>query len=161
MNELTDAQKELYKNTAASLKGSARRLCMARVAKTLGARGQRRAARELGWDRSVLNKGMHALESGVPYIDNFGARGRKPTEARLPNLLEDIGAVVDGQSQTDPSFATTRLYTRLSAAAVWEALIAQKGYCDAELPSEEAIRVRLNRLGYRLRSVQKSLPQKK
>src|SRR5579862_1808092 len=118
MIELTDAQKELYKSTAAALKGSARRMFMAGVAKTLGQREQRRVARELGWSRSVINKGMHELDSGVPYIDNFGARGRHPTEARLPNLLADIRAIVDGQSQTDPSFASTRLYTRLSATAV-------------------------------------------
>jgi len=68
---------------------------------------------------------------------------------------------VDGQSQTDPSFKTTRLYTRLSAAAVRQALIAQKGYTDEELPSEETIRVKLNALGYTLRSVKKSQPQKK
>ena len=104
---------------------------------------------------------MHELDSGVACIDNFGARGRKPTEARLPNLLEDIRAIVDGQSQTDPTFASTRLYTRLSATAVRAALITQQGYTDAELPSSEAIRVRLNRLGYTLRSVQKSLPQKR
>ena len=94
------------------------------------------------------------------YRQLWGARAQTDGST-VPNLLEDIGAVVAGHSQTEPSLATTRLYTRLSAAAVREALITQKGYRDAELPSTEAIRVRLNRLGYRLRSVQKSLPQKK
>jgi hypothetical protein len=40
-------------------------------------------------------------------------------------------------------------------------LIPQKGYTDDELPSEETIRVKLNALGYQLRSVQKCRPQKK
>jgi hypothetical protein len=34
----------------------------------------------------------------------------------LPNLLTDIAAIVDSQSQADPQFRTQRLYTRLDAA---------------------------------------------
>ncbi len=120
---------------------------MAGVVKTLGKGGQRRAARELNWGRGAIQTGMHELERGLRCFDNFGARGRHPVEERLPNLLRDIAAIVDGQSQTDPSFASTRLYTRLSASAVRVALITQKGYSEAELPSEETIRVRLNGLG--------------
>jgi hypothetical protein len=67
---------------------------------------------------------------------------------------------VDGQSQTDPTFTSNRLYTRLSAAEVRRQLIAHKGYAAEALPSEETIRVKLNQLGYRLRTVQKSRPQK-
>jgi hypothetical protein len=78
----------------------------------------------------------------------------------LPQLLEDIKAIVDGQSQSDARFESSRLYTRLSAAQVRQQLVAQKGYSEAELPSQETIRVKLNALGYRLRSVQKSVPQK-
>jgi len=159
--EMSDEQKSLYQATAQTLKGSERRVFMARVVKLLGKGGQRQAERELGWARSVISKGMHELDSGVRCIDAFNGRGRKRVEERLPNLLRDIAAIVDGQSQTDPSFKSTRLYTRLSAAAVRRALMEQKGYSEAELPSEETIRVRLNRLGYTLRSVQKSLPKKR
>lgn len=156
--ELSEAQRQVYIETAKVLKGSERRLFMARVAKALG--GQRRAARVLGWQRATIAKGMGELESGVPIKDNFAARGRQKAEEKLPNLLTDIRAIVDGQSQTDPSFESTRLYTRLSAAAVRQQLIVQKGYAAEELPSEETIRVKLNDLGYRLRSVRKSVPQK-
>jgi hypothetical protein len=93
-------------------------------------------------------------------VDNYSARGRKKAEEKLPNLLADIRALVDGQSQTDPTFQSVRLYTRLSAAEVRRQLIQQTGYGDAELPSEETIRVKLNQLGYTLRAVQKSRPQK-
>ena len=70
-------------------------------------------------------------------------------------------AILDEQSQTDPTFKTTRLFTRLSAAEVRRQLIAQKGYTDDELPSEETIRVKINELGYTLRSVQKTRPKKR
>jgi hypothetical protein len=96
----------------------------------------------------------------VRIVDNFSARGRKPAEAHLPRLLDDICAIVDSQSQTDPTFRTTRLYTRLSAAEVRRQLIAQKGYRDEDLPCEATISAKLNKLGYRLRQVQKSRPKK-
>jgi hypothetical protein len=133
---------------------------MARVVKLLGKGGQSQAKRELGWDRDTIRKGLHELESGIRCIDNYGARGRKRAEEHLPNLLKDIQDIVDGQSQTDPSFESSRLYTRLSAAAVRQALITQKGYSDEALPSQETIRVKLNELDYTLRSVKKSVPQK-
>lgn len=159
--ELTDELKSLFIETAQTLTGSTRRLFMARVVKRLGKGGQRRAEAELNWNRGTIRKGMHELESGFTCEDAFSMRGRKRAEDHLPNLLEDIKAIVDPQSQIDPTFKTTRLYTRLSAAEVRQQLIEQKGYRDDALPGEETIRVKLNALGYYLRSVQKSQPQKK
>src|SRR5712691_12449013 len=115
--ELTDSLKSLCIETAKALKGSARRLFMARTVKELGAGGQRRAARELGWGRMTIRKGTHELDSGLSCLDAFAARGRKRAEAHLPNLLPAITALVDSQSQADPQFRTNRLSTRLTAAA--------------------------------------------
>jgi DDE family transposase len=159
--ELTDSFKTLFIETARSLKGSARRLFMARTVKELGPGGQRYAARELGWKRGLIRKGTHELESGFMCLDAFSARGRKRAEAHLPNLLGDLQAIVDSQSQADPQFRTTRLYTRLSAAAVRRQLIAQKGYTDDELPTVQTITTKLNNLGYFPKKVAKSPPQKK
>ena len=159
--ELTDEQKTLFIETAEKLKGSDRRIFMAQVVKMLGRGGQRRAERELGWCRDVIRKGRHELESGIRCIDAFSARGRKRAEDHLPHLLEDIKAILDEQSQIDPTFKTTRLFTRMSVAEVRRQLIEQKGYSDTELPCEETIRTKINQLGYTLRSVQKSRPKKR
>lgn len=159
--ELTEGLKALFIDTAKTLKGSGRRMFIAQVVKMLGRGGQRRAERELNWNRGTIRKGTQELEGGFTFADAFSDRGRKRAEEHLPNLLDDIKAIADTQSQTDPSFKTTRLYTRLSAAEVRRQLILQKGYSDDELPSEETIRVKLNQLGYELKSVQKSQPQKK
>lgn len=158
---LSEAEQATYIETAQVLKGSDRREFMARVVKSLGPGGQRRAEAVLGWNRQTIRKGMHELESGLRCVDAYSARGRKPAEAHLPHLLEDIQAIVAGQSQTDPTFETTRLYTRLSAAQVRQQLIEQKGYRDERLPTEETIRVKLNHLGYHLRKVRKSQPKKR
>jgi hypothetical protein len=158
--ELTNELKTLFIETAKVLKGSERRIFMARVVRTLGKGGQRRAESELGWNRRTIRKGTHELKSGIRCVDYLSGRGRKRVEEHLPNLLDDIKAILDEQSQIDPTFKSTRLYTRLSVAEVRRQLIEQKEYTDDELPSEETIRNRINQLGYRLRSVQKSRPKK-
>lgn len=159
--ELTDSLKALFIDTATTLKGSARRLFMARTVKELGPGGQRRAEREFGWSRVTIRKGTGELERGIPLPDNFAARGRKRAEVHLPNLLTDIQGIVDSQSQTDPQFRTNRLYTRLSATEVRRQLIAQKGYPDADLPTVQTISTKLDALGYSPKKVAKTQPQKK
>lgn len=160
MIEITQEMKTTYIETAKVLRGDERRIFMARIVKMLGRGGQSYAEREFGWNRRTIRKGTHEVESGVRCIDNFRARGRKRAEEHLPNLLADISSIVDSQSQTDPTFRTMRLYTRLSVVEVRRQLIEQKGYCDAELPSLSTLNVKLKALGYHLRSVQKSRPQK-
>ena len=159
--ELTESLTGLFKATAQQLRGSARRLFMARTVRELGPGGQSVAERELGWNRETIRKGLHELSSGITCLDAFGLRGRKPAEAHLPHLLEDIRALVDSQSQADPQFRSRRLYTRLSAPEVRRQLIAQKGYTDDELPTAETIGVKLNTLGYTLKKVAKTHPQKR
>lgn len=159
--ELTDSLKALFRETAKALKGSSRRLFMARTVKELGPGGQRLAERELGWNRITIRKGTHELASGIICLDALSARGRKRAEVHLPHLLDDIRAIVDGQSQTDPQFRTQRLYTRLSAAEVRRQLIAQKGYQATALPTVQTITAKLNALGYFPKKVAKSKSQKK
>ena len=79
---------------------------------------------------------------------------------RLPDLLADLEAVVSGQSQADPTFRTTRLYTRLTAGEVRRQLIAQRGYTDEELPCVQTIGAKLNASGYYPQAVAKTRPQK-
>lgn len=159
--QLTDSLTSLFIETAKSLKGSARRLCMARTVKALGPGGQRRAEREFSWSRVTIRKGMRELESGFTCLDAFTLRGRKRAEDHLPQLLSDIRAIVESQSQTDPQFRTNRLYTRLSAAEVRRQLLVHTGYTEEELPTVQTLTAKLNALGYYPKKVAKSQPQKK
>lgn len=159
--ELTDELKTLFIETAKSLKGLARRRFQAQTVKALGTGGQRLAERELGWNRQTLRKAMRELEGGFACLGDISRRRPKRAEERLPDLLSDIKAIVDSQSQTDPQFRSNRLYTRLSAAEVRRQLIAQKGYQDAELPTERTILTKLNDLGYHPSRVAKTKPQKR
>ena len=147
-------------DTAKALKGSQKRLFMARTVKAMGRGGQRWAEEHLGWSRVTIRKGMRELHSGMICLDAFSARGRRPVEGRLPRLLDDIKDIADGQSQADPRFQTDRLFIRISAAEVRRQLINRKGYADAELPTQQTINTKLNLLGYRLTRVAKCRPQK-
>jgi hypothetical protein len=148
-------------DTAKILKGSQRRLFMAKTVAAMGRGGQVWAEAHLGWNRETIRKGMHELRSGMTCVDAFHCRRRKPAEEHLPRLLEDIRAIADGQSQADPKFQTKRLFTRISAKQVRRLLIATKGYTDAGLPTPQTINKKLNLLGFRLTKVAKSRPQKK
>ena len=161
LSQWSEGFKAVLKYAADELKGSARRIFMAKTVKELGPGGQRRAEQELGWNRCTIRKGMHELDSGFKCLDALGLRGRKKAEEHLPLLLKDIQAVVEPQSQTDPTFKTTQLYTRLTAKVVREQLIGQKGYRDEELPTLRTFNTKLNQLNYRLRRVAKSVPLKK
>src|SRR5215212_2027838 len=148
-------------DTAKTLKGSQRRAFMAKTVHAMGRGGQLWAEAHLGWNRGTIRKALHELRSGMTCVDAFSLRRRKPAEEHLPRLLDDIRAIVDGQSQADPKFQTDRLFTRISAAEVRRQLIAQKGYTDEQLPTQQTINTKLNLLGYRLTRVAKCRPQKK
>jgi hypothetical protein len=134
--KLSAAEKQLHQETIKALHGPAKRRYMARVAQTVGRGGPTLLQREPGWSRTTIRKGSHELRSGLTCVDDYPARGRSRAEAQLPNLPADIRALADQHSQTDPSFQSTRLYLRLSAASVQQQLIEQKGYSDATLPSQ-------------------------
>lgn len=140
-------------------RGPKRRAFMAQTVHRLGL-SQRQASRLFGWARETLAKARHERDSGITCVDGTSRRGRKPIEHRLPDLLEDVKAVVADHVQADPTFQTQRLYCRLSAAQVRRQLIATKGYTDGQLPSLQTITAKLNGLGFRLTKVGKTRPKK-
>ena len=150
----------LIRATAADFSGPDRRGFIARTLAHL-ALSQRQAQRLFGWGRDTIRKAQHEARSGITCLDATSRRGRKPVEVHLPHLLDDIRALAQDHCQTDPTFQTTRLFCRLTAAEVRRQLIARKGYTDADLPSVQTIGVKLNALGFRLRKVAKCRPQKK
>src|ERR687886_1440929 len=159
--ELTDTRKAWLIETAQALKGADRRRFLARAVQELGDGGQRLAERALGWNRQTIRKGLREFESGVTCLDAFVLRRRKRAEEHLPNLLHDIRAIVDGQSQADPDFRSNRLYTRLTAQEVRNQLMVQKGYTTDALPTTRTISTKLRNLGYYPSRVAKTHPQKR
>ena len=161
INGIPDTLKSIIKNTAEKLGGAAKREYVAEITIELLGGSAREAESKFGWSRDMVKKGMGELTTGVRCVDNYSARGNKKTEEKMPEFKEDIQSIVDPKSQTDPNFQTSFAYTRITAKAVRQALIDEKGYTDDELPCENTIRNILNRLGYQLKRIQKTKPIKK
>ena len=157
MTELNDELKRALIETAESLGGADRRLFMARVVRSFGRGGQRKAETELGWNRVTLRKGMAELASGITCCDAFCLRGRLRAERRLPNLLADVKDLVTSQSQADPRFRTLRLYTRLTAEEVRRQLTEDRARLPCDQKACEMHRARITELDRRLAEVERKL----
>ncbi len=153
--EITAEISAMLNETREELSGYKRRHFMARIVETMLDCSPMRAEKELGWNRGTLAKALDEVRGGFCYIDQYHQRGRKRAETHLPTLLADIQDLAARHSQIDPTFRTTRQYTRLTTAALRQQLMAEKGYTDAELPTEETLRSKLNQLGYGLKRVKK------
>jgi hypothetical protein len=148
-------------SAAQRLKGHQRRLFQAEVAHALCGGSPRAAERRFGWGRDCVENGLHEAGSGLRCVENFAAKGAVAREVKDPQLAADIRAVVEPHTQADPELKSARRYTNLSAKEVLEALKRQKGYNDDRLPKERTLRDILNRMGYRIKRIQKAKPLKK
>lgn len=140
--------------------GSERRIYLAEISKRLGYGGMKLVSNHFAIDFKTLQKGMDELESGNCIIDAFDKRGRKGIEVHLPNILDDIRSIVDSESQADPRFEDGRLFTRLTPENI-KIQLHKKGYKLDELPTNQTIYNKVNKLGYSFSTIQKTKPLKK
>ena len=155
---LSETVKATIRDAAQKLTGFRKRDFMAKVAEDYFEGSARRTETYLGWNRHTVQLGLHERRSEIICLDYYQGRGRSKSEEGFPDLEVDIRAIVDVQSQADPKFQSTFLYARISARAVREALVNQKGYDETQLPSRQTIGEILNRLGYRLKKPKKQSP---
>jgi hypothetical protein len=158
---LAESAWEMIKSAARKLTGYRRRKFQAEVAMQYCRGSPRQAERDFGWRRETVEKGLNELRSGIRCVDAFAWRGRHKSEEDQPELARAIHALVGPESQADPKFQTPLAYTRLTAKAVRELLRARWQGTGRAVPAERTLHDILNRLGYRLRRVRKSKPQKK
>lgn len=82
-------------SAAPKLTGAKRREYEAEETPELFGGSARLAAREMGWGRNTVAKGMKELSSGMECYSNYQARGARKTEEKLPNLERDIRELVE------------------------------------------------------------------
>lgn len=158
LTELTEVVRETIKSAARKLTGFQRRQFQAEVARQYCQGSARQTERIFGWGREAVHTGLNELRTGIRCLDNFVDRGRLKTEEQQPDLVGQIHAIVAPESQADPKFQTPLAFTRITAKAVREQLLARAS--NAPTPAERTVYDILNRLGYRLRRVRKTKPQK-
>lgn len=157
---LTDDVIGTIKSAAGKLTGFERRQFQAEVALQYCDGSARKAEAKFGWGREAVRTGLHEKRTGIRCLDAFQARGRKKAEVRTPQLAEEIKRIAEPHAQADPKFQTTLAFTRITAQAVRNELLENAELRDA-VPSRQTVGEILNRLGYRLRRVLKTRPEKK
>lgn len=153
-----EVYQELLRSAARRLTGHARRLFIAEVTEALCDSSPRRAESLFGWSRDTASLGMHEASQGIRCVENFQDRGRHRSEDLDPRLAESIRQLAEPHTQADPQMKSALKYTRLTASALRQALIAEKGYTDEQLPSKRTLQRIMNRLGYRIKRIQKTKP---
>ena len=152
---------EDLKLAASKLLGSQRRSFQAAMAVKYCQGNPRQAEEVFGWSRHTVALGLHERRTGIICRGAQAAYcGNQLWEERHPEAAAALCALAETPSQPDPTFRTTRYYTRLTAAEAIQQLRAL-GFAEAVLPSPSTMAQVLNRNGYRLRPVLKAKPQKK
>ena len=158
--ELSDDVITTIKSGAAKLTGFERRQYLAEVAMRYCDGSPYKTERKFGWGRETVRTGLGELRTGIRCLENFSARGRKKCEEDAPQLIDAIKRIVDPHAQADPKFQTPLAFTRITAKAVRDELLQQSELRSA-VPSRQTVGELLNRLGYRLRRVLKTRPEKR
>src|SRR3954453_12128502 len=131
MTALSEQYESLIRSAARRLKGHDRRLFQAEVTTALCGGNPRAAESCFGWGRDAVATGLNEARQGIRCVENFSAKGSRPSEVKDPQLAADIRAIVEPCTQADPELKSSRRYTNLSAKEVLQALKGQKGYRDA------------------------------
>jgi hypothetical protein len=160
MEPLTEVTAETIRSAAQLLTGHRRRRFQAEVTLRYCGGSARKAETTFGWGRDAVRTGLGELRTGIRCLDSYYLTGRKTTEELCPAIEEHTRRLVEPHSQADPKFQTTLAFTRVTARAVRRALQAQPEVKDS-VPCRQTVGRMLNRLGYRLRRVQKARPEKK
>ena len=160
MTPLTNDFIQTIRSAAGLLTSHRRRRFQAETALRYCAGSARQAEVVFGWGRDAVATGLGELRTGIRCLDACRLRGRKKVEELCPELEEHIRRLVDPQSQADPKFQTALAYTRITAKAVRDDLLARPEW-DGRVPCRQTVGDILNRLGYRLRPVLEARPEKK
>jgi ABC-type transporter Mla subunit MlaD len=160
MAALTEDVVQTIQSAAKLLTGHKRRRFQAETALKYCNGSARQAEDVFGWGRAAVDTGLNELRTGIRCLDAYELRGRKKTEEVCPALVDHIHRLVEPQAQADPKFQTPFAFTRMTARAVRDALVAIPELRDS-VPCRQTVGELLNRIGYRLRRVQKTRPEKK
>ena len=149
------------RRTAKGLNGFPRRVFQAVVTKEYAEGKPRKAETLFGWNRDAVKRGLFEKLMGREIRSISSSKGRPRVETLNKDLLPSAKNLLEEQSQTDPKFQSTKIFTRITGDSFRKALAEQLQIDPIDLPSPRTNRRMLNRNGYSLRPVRKVLPIKK
>ena len=159
-NEIPISVVELVKRMVDRIPWPDRRQAMADATQTLLDGKPRVAETVFGWSRATVELGMHELQTGIVCINDLSKRRKPKTEEKYPQLVVELRAITDADSQAQSHLRTDFSYTNMTATSVRSALL-ERGWSDETVPTVRTLSNILNRQNYKLRSVTKTQVQKK
>jgi hypothetical protein len=159
-NQIADDVVDSIRSGARKLTGYRRREYQAEMALKYCDGSPRKTENIFGWRRTAVATGLGERRTGIRCLDNTSARGRKKTEQICPELEQRMREIVEPQAQADPKFQTTLAYTRITAKRVRDELLKDATITHS-VPTRQTVGEILGRLGYSLRRVQKTRPEKR
>jgi hypothetical protein len=153
---------DTLRSVAACVTGSARRSIQAWAAKTYCNGSPRHAETVFGWNRQAVASGIRESESPPAKSDTEQeTRGRPSLEKTHVELVTQADKLLGTQSQVDPKFQTETLYTRMTGESLRAALAESLDIPISRLPAPRTLRRLMNRRGFSLKKVRKTIPLKK
>lgn len=157
----TPEQIEDLQLATTKMQGEKRRSFIAEIALKYCDGSARKTESIFGWGRDMVTTGLGEKRTGIICIGAQSSRGGNTRwEERYPEISEALYKLAESHAQQDSSFLTEVAFTRLTAEEALRQLRKQ-GFSDEQLPAPGTMAKILNRLGFRLRPVVKSKPQKK
>ena len=145
---------------ARQMTGAKRRAFQAEMTMKYCNGSARLAESRFGWNRKSVTVGLAEQRTGIRCQGaQSGLGGNKRWEEKHREAAAALKHLAEAHAQQDPSFMSSIAYTRLTAAEALAQLKAQ-GFDTDQLPGASTMATILNRLGYRLRNVVKTKPQK-
>lgn len=151
---------ELIKRLVHRIPWPSRRAAMGDVTLVVLGGKTRIAENVFGWGRNTTKLGINEFRTKILCTNDLSNRRKLKAEEKQPELLADIIKLMEPHSHSELRLKTTLLYTNMTASAVYKSLL-HKGWTEEKLPTLRTISNILNRCGYRLRTVEKTMVQKK
>ncbi len=149
------------RNAAHCLTGYARRRFQAKLACEHCNASPRRAETLFGFNRRAVAKGLREMHTSKRERPDIETRGRPQAEQANHGIAKIADELLGENSQADPKFQTTLAYTRITGESFRIALAAELQIDLRDLPTPRTLRRVMNRRGYSLRKVRKTIPLKK
>lgn len=151
---------DFIRSASKKMSGPKRRAFMAEVTLKYCNGSARKAEIVFGWGRQCVETGLGEKRTGIVCLNNRkGHSGAKLWEVKHPEAADFLRQYAESYSQQDPTFRSTKMYTRLTISEARK-LLQDNGY-KKECPPHSTMGNILNRMGFHLRKITKTKPQKK